>query len=328
MKKFLVVFVSLLLILSLLSSCYSVSDNVDPSDEEDREYEYYAINMNTEFPLSDNLLASNGETIRVIVLIGQSNATGCSLTSYLRDGVGEEKYAEYSAGYDNVLINFCLDNVKYTSGGEYRPVNLSCAAGEGYFGPELGMAEMLYQAYPDDKFVILKYTMSGYSLNHHWLYHGERAYIYNAFIPFVETYMDQMIELGYDAKIEAVCWMQGESDTTEYKGSRYLYNTERFVLFIRSDLAHYAADGGIYFIDAGIADGPYCLPAYDDVNEAKRIFGEADELNVYFSTIDMGLTTLYEPKSDPDLGHYDAMSELTLGRRFGEEVVKILSERK
>ena len=256
MKRFLLIFVSLCLILSLLSSCDFVPDKITSTDEEDKGYEYYAISMNTDFPLSDSLPMSEGESIRVIILIGQSNATGCSLTSYLSEGVGEEKYAEYSAGYENLLINFCLDNGKYTSGGEYRPVDLSCAAGEGCFGPELGMAERLSDSYPNDKFVILKYTMSGYSLNYHWLYHGERAYIYNAFIPFVTTYMDQMIELGYDAKIEAVCWMQGESDTTEYKGSRYLYNTERFVSFIRSDLAHYAADGGIYFIDAGIADGP------------------------------------------------------------------------
>jgi hypothetical protein len=44
---------------------------------------------------------------------------------------------------------------------------------------------------------------------------------------------------------------------------------------------------------------------------------------VYFPTIEAGLTTMYEPFGNPDLGHYDALSELELGRMFGREIVKI-----
>lgn len=324
MKNFASVLLLLLVSLTILASCIPYEKDGAGEQQEDMGYEYYAINMNKEFPLCEGLPSSDGESVKVIILIGQSNATGCSLTSYLREGVGEEKYAELSAGYDNVLTNFYLDNGKYSSGGEYRPTDLNCAAGEGYFGPEIGMAETLSKVYPDEKFIILKYTMSGYSLNFHWLYHGERAYIYNAFLPFVTTYMDQLLSLGYNAEISAICWMQGESDTTEYKGERYLYNTERFVSFLRSDLSEYAGDEGIYFIDAGISDGPYCLPAYDLVNEAKESFAMQDEKNIYFSTIDMGLTTLYEPVEKPDLGHYDALCELELGRRFAQEIIRIL----
>ena len=50
-------------------------------------------------------------------------------------------------------------------------------------------------------------------------------------------------------------------------------------------------------------------------------------MNVYVPTIEAGLTTLYEPKSEPDLGHYDALSELKLGRMFGEEILKIYENR-
>ena len=71
-------------------------------------YDYYAINMNTDFELDDSLPDSKGEQARVIILIGQSNATGCSLTSYLEKSVSAESYAEYSEGYGNVLINFSL----------------------------------------------------------------------------------------------------------------------------------------------------------------------------------------------------------------------------
>ena len=82
-------------------------------------------------------------------------------------------------------------------------------------------------------------------------------------------------------------------------------------------------DQNIYFIDAGISSSPYCLPAYDLVNDAKVKFSELSELNIYFSTIANGLTTLYEPDYDPDLGHYDSLSEIKLGHLFAQEIVKI-----
>lgn len=318
MKKLIVL---LLVAVMLLNSCCFIS--APDNSEEEMGYDYYAINMDTDFKLTDSLPEGNGERARVIILIGQSNATGCSLTSYLKQSVDADSYAEYSAGYDNVLINFSLDNRKYTSEGAFIPVDLSCGAGEGCFGPEVGMAEILSEELPDEKIYILKFSMSGYSLNHHWLYGYERASIYNAFYLFATTYMNYLGSKGYDATVDAICWMQGESDTTEYKANRYFENTSRFVSYLREDLAPYANERGIYFIDAGISSSPYCEPAYAVVNSAKKSFADTSELNVYFPTIEAGLTTLYEPVEEPDLGHYDALSELELGRMFGREIAKI-----
>lgn len=66
-------------------------------------------------------------------------------------------------------------------------------------------------------------------------------------------------------------------------------------------------------------------PGYPTVNEAKRRFSELSDKNIYFSTIDLGFTTMNEPDYEPDLGHYDAIYEFLLGKRFGEEIVKIYS---
>ena len=284
------------------------------------------LNMNGEYPEAD-LPAGQGQRARVIVLIGQSNATGCSLTSYLQACTSAEQYAEYEAGYDSVRINFCLDDHKYTSGGAFVHVDLTCAAGEGCFGPELGMAEVLADAYPDETVFILKYSMSGYSLHHHWLCAGERGSIYEAFMAFATTYLDALCEAGYDARVGAVCWMQGESDTTDFKASKYLANQRAFVSYLRQDLAKYAEDGGIYFIDAGISDSPYCEPAYPEINAAKVQFAAQSELNLYFPTIEAGFTVHHEPEGDPDWGHYDAACELELGRKFGELVVQSYQQR-
>ena len=134
--------------------------------------------------------------------------------------------------------------------------------------------------------------------------------------------MNYLTEKHYDARIGAICWMQGESDTTDFKASHYFNNQVAFVSYLREDLAPWAEDEGIYFIDAGISSSPYCEPAYPAINQAKARFAELSPLNYYFSTIDAGFTTLYEPEENPDLGHYDALSELELGRRFGQLIVE------
>lgn len=317
----------LLAVLMLLVSCKPLDfDHSDVGIPEGEELgkDYYKINMNTDYPIEDTLDdVPQGTRARVIFLIGQSNATGCSLTSYLKSGVEEEKYSEFDTGYGNVLINFSLDNQKYSSNGAFVPVDLSCGAGEGYFGPEVGMAEVLSPALNGENIFILKFSMSGFSLNYHWLYDYSPSFIYDAFRIFAGTYLDYLVSKGYAPSLDAICWMQGESDTTDYKAKKYYDNTVAFVGYLRSDFAKYAPVGGIYFIDAGISSSPYCEPAYPKINEAKLRFSETSPINVYFPTIEAGLTTLYEPESEPDLGHYDALSELELGRMFGKEILKI-----
>ena len=322
--KFLALILSLLL---LFASCNSPENSSIPEGEE-LGRDYYKINMNKDYVINDCLESvPQGTAVKVIMLLGQSNATGCSLTSYLKQGVSAEKYAEFENGYSNVLINFSLDSQKYSSKGAFVPVDLSCAAGKGYFGPEVGMAEVLSSAFKNERIFILKFSMSGFSLNYHWLYDYKPSWIYESFKIFANTYLGYLSSKGYSPSLDAICWMQGESDTTDYKASKYYKNTISFVNTLRSDFASYAPNAGIYFIDAGISNSPYCEPAYPQINEAKKRFSGDSHLNVYFPTIEAGLTTLYEPESNPDLGHYDALSELALGRMFGEELVKIYKNR-
>lgn len=305
-----------------LLKCGGAPNGVPAGEELGRDY--YKIDMKKNFEINDTLRAvPEGTGARVIILIGQSNATGCSLTSYLKEGVTPEKYAEFEAGYDNVLINFCLDNDSYSSHGAFVPTDLSCGAGDGYFGPEVGMAELLSDAFPDEKVFILKFSMSGYSLNYHWLYDYSPSWIYESFKLFASTYLAYLESKGYSPSVDAICWMQGESDTTDYKASKYYRNTSVLVDSLRADLSAYAPDGGIYFIDAGISSSPYCEPAYPAINEAKKRYAETSNINIYFPTIEAGLTTLYEPEGTPDLAHYDALSELELGRMFAREILKI-----
>lgn len=240
--------------------CLGACDIFAPENPAEDENVITDLNMNTDFQITDSLPNGEGAPLKVVLLLGQSNATGCSINAYLKENIGEERYSVYERGFENVLINYCIDDHNNSSEGEFVKVDLTCGAGDGFFGPEVGMAEVLSRAYPDEKVIILKYTMSGYSLNYHWLCNFQRGSIYKAFKIFVDTYMEYLISKNYDAKIGAVCWMQGESDTTEYKASRYYDNQVLFVSYIREDFAKYAEDGGIYFIDAGISNSLTACP--------------------------------------------------------------------
>ena len=311
MKKLFILFLLLLTCSCKTNTSTSLSSSID-----------YSINMDTNFEINDCLNDGNNQKAKGIVLLGQSNASGCTYNNYLEMNTSKEEYERYQNGFDNVLINYSIDNRSYTTNGEFKKVDLTCGVKEGRFGPELGMSDVLSKEFKDETIFILKFTMSGYSLNHHWLSNYERFDIYNACLIFLETYLDFLISKNYDINLDAICFMQGESDTTEYKASRYYNNLIKFTNYLRSDLDKYN-DDEIYFIDAGISDSPYCEPSYPDINKAKEDFSKLSPYNIYFPTIENGLTTMNEPYENPDLGHYDSLSMIRLGELFGEHLINI-----
>lgn len=306
--------VSLASIMSLLSTACS---------EKPANREEYIIGMDTNYEECSLLEEGNGKVAKVIILAGQSNCTGCSITSYLKDQSKPEDFARYQEGYENIKINFNIDNHRNCSEGQFRKTDLLCGSYDEEFGPEVGIADYLDANMNGEEFYILKFSMSGYSLNYHWLWEYERGEIYDAEMIFFKKSLDYLKSLNYEVSLDAICWMQGESDTNEYKGKRYYKNQSNFINYLREDLKDYSNPRGLYFIDAGISDSPYCLPTYPEINEAKKKISEESPLNIYFSTIDNGLTTLKEPYDNPDLGHYDALSELKLGHLFGDAIASI-----
>ena len=280
------------------------------------------MNMHTDFQKPENLPAGNGQKVKVILLMGQSNATGIGRVEYLQKNVTGEQFANYENGFDSVWINYCVDNHRNCSNGNFVGVDLNCAVDDGYFGPEVGMAEVFAREWEGERIVILKYSYSGTSLYYQWLAYGQRGSLYEAMQKYVNTYMEALLDAGYDARIGAVCWMQGESDSfEEHVYKRYYKAQSNFVSYLREDFAKYAEDAGICFIDAGISDSP-CWPGYKAVNAAKEKMAGDSDLNYYFSTIDAGLEWGVEPEEAPDLAHYGAMSTLKLGHLFGEYVME------
>ena len=267
------------------------------------------------------------DTVKVILLGGQSNATGASVSSYLKNHVSEEDYQKYLQGFENVKIYYVNGS---TSGGFHITTTTSefvtTKLGQGYrqtnFGPELGLAAYLSETYPDETFYIIKYAIGGSGLYSLWNPTDEN---YNrCLVEFKET-VDEGLALiedeGYDPQIVAFLWMQGEGDaSTMYRAHEYYALQKALVEDIREEYDFYAPKRGIAFVDAAISDSGLWATWFM-VNECKIRYSQESNMNFYIDTNAYGLTTLYE---NNDIAHYDSASMLLLGRLYGEMISKAI----
>ena len=291
---------------------------------------YYGIEeytfSNINYSLHDTLSDGGGKQARVVLLGGQSNASGCSRDDYLRKNVSEEQYAEYEAGYENVYINYFSSGTNRSDGF----VRAGACQGEagGYFGPELGMAEKLSELYPDETVFIIKWAWGGTNLFEQWLSPsstGKTGDLYKEFVRFVECSMEYLVSKNYDVKIEGMCWMQGESDSFSTQHAKgYEEHLNNLIKDIRNRFKKYAADDGIVFVDAYIADNPVFWVYCDYVNESKDKVAASSDINLLVDTVSAGLTCTEEPEDAPDVAHYDSLSQLKLGHLFIEHLAPFM----
>ena len=271
------------------------------------------------FAVNDTLSDGGGQKATVILLAGQSNASGCSIDAYLQQNVSPEKYEAYQNGYDNVYIN-------YLCGANRSEGFVKCATlqGEpaGCFGPELGLAEKLHETYPDRMFFIIKCAWGGTNLYDQWLSpsgKGKTGQLYKEFSVYVETSLEYLKSKNYDVTVAGMCWMQGESDSfSPEHAENYEGNLSDFVSDVRKLVEGYAPAEGMAFADAYIAENPSYWVYYEAVNRGKKNFAERSDRNVVVDTVGHGLTCNYEPAESPDLAHYDSMSQIKLGHLFAE----------
>ena len=271
----------------------------------------------------DTLEFGVGEEARIIILAGQSNAEGISFGEYLKNGVTPEQYEKYQSGFENVYINN-YSTLKGTASG-FVPCKMGYGVTDDYFGPELGLAEKLSELYPGEKFYIVKYAWSGTALHDLWRSPsagGMVGQLYSGLIKYVKQSINYLEQKNYKVKIEAMCWMQGESDSIALElAEEYASNLNSFISDVRTELRSYASQNGIAFVDAYISDS-YFWTYYLTINSAKQAVADLSHINTVIDTISHGLTVKNEPAEEPDLAHYDSLSEIKLGHLFAEECAK------
>ncbi len=268
--------------------------------------------------------------INVIILSGQSNAVGCKNYQYLAQTMGQEKYDEYSAGYEDVKIAFNNYDCDYASlartktlqnsspKGEFVNVQLGQGNVKTNFGPEIGMAEELHEKF-GNKLYIIKCACGASNLNDDWA--DSNSDMFQILTAFVHKKMESLKNDGYNPTLRAFCWMQGEGDSYPLYWNYYYDNLVRFKQNLDREFLKYTESSNLPFIDAGIGAGKDPVTNvntweyYKEVNDCKQEFAALSDTNIYIDTIAEGLHSDKEPN---DCVHYDSESQIKLGHLFAQ----------
>ena len=273
---------------------------------------------------SNNSQSKEPTPVDVVVISGQSNAVGCTHTDCIGRSIGHSKYQEYMRGYPDIKIAYdCWtkdEGPRFYSQNASKDDNfVKVMLGQGNslatFGPEIGIAESMHEKYAGKLFLI-KYACGASNLKDDWA--KRDSPMYNRFVRYVKSQMNNLKDQGYIPTIKAFCWMQGEGDSYDGYYQEYYDNLKEFVTNLRTDFKELAGDKDFPFIDAGISNAKV-WQFYRKVNDAKKQFAEESANNFYIDTIAAGMHTDQEPFAEPDECHYDSESEVLLGKLFAEQ---------
>jgi len=225
----------------------------------------------------------------VFVLIGQSNMVGFGQVRELRSGDAEFP--------PNVV--FYEDGERKRLGQQRR------------FGPEVGFARMMAEAFPRDTIVLAKHAVGGTSIGR-WMPdasdQGDRlgsgpmrrgAPIYPALMVSLKTVIRS------DRPVCSILMMQGEADAkSDALAGAYGTRIADFVAALRRDLKSPQA----LFIYGKVNPPPDRFPAVELVRQHQQTLARSLPSAVMIDTDDLS--------KRPDGLHYDSMGQLELGRRF------------
>lgn len=252
----------------------------------------------------------------VILIIGQSNASGNSPYEYLKE-TNPDVYERYKNGYEKILTSYYVhssNNISY-----YEPTRFGMADSIKYFGPEIGIAEAFSSI--EENTYIIKYAIGATILHYDWLNGNlERGKIYNDSIDWFKEKLEYLKSKKVEPKIKGMFWMQGEGDSREDIGPYYEQNTKNLISFYREDLKDYY-ENSFKFVDAYISTKTLWQRA-DLVNSAKQNIADNDP-NVYCIKTNgedkdsINLDIKSHSNQGDDMAHYDAQSQLLLGFTAG-----------
>ena len=233
-----------------------------------------------------NSLKSNGKSIDLYLIAGQSNASG---SSKITDAQAAYEIApELETGFSHVLYA-AKPGLTSNYISSWEPTRLGMGYSKNTIGAEAGMAVALskyYNAETGKVAGIFKYAHGGSSLsgnnnndNANWVspsYAAANGWNYGEeycgahYAEFLKVFKEKitaLIELGYtDINIKGLYWMQGEADRVDVNPSNqstyYATALKYFISDIRTDVAKIMNE--LYASDAGAADMPFYIGAISE----------------------------------------------------------------
>ncbi|MDA7537564.1 sialate O-acetylesterase [Akkermansiaceae bacterium] len=179
------------------------------------------------------------------------------------------------------------------------------------FGPELGFVSALSKAQPGKRFALIKGSKGGTSLRADWK-PGEKGKpetqgpLYRNFIETIKVARATLKKDGHSATLRGLIWHQGESDS-KAKAEVHQERLAELIARLRED----TGEAKLPIVLGQVFDNG----KRDKVRTAIRKASEADPAGGMVSA--EGLTTWDEGT------HFDAKSQLLLGERFAEAMLKL-----
>ena len=257
----------------------------------------------------------------VYLIMGQSNASGVSPHSFLKDS-NPDIYTKYVEGNSKVLISYDTDNRIEKN---FVTTKFGYGNTDEFFGPEIGIAETISQT--EESSYIIKATFSGSCLMTQYVdKNGGKHELYNRFIDFIKGQLNALTSSGKNPRVKGVFWMQGESDSfLEYK-NQYQKAEQHFYEYLRHDLNDWIYEY-FNFVDAYICTTSKTWPDAEVINECKEHFANANEHCYCIKTNGeddnaINLTIKSQTGEGDDVAHYDSKSMLLLGLTAGSYLLK------
>ncbi len=239
---------------------------------------------------------------RLFLLGGQSNMDGC--------GRPHELPEAYRMPPKNVVT---WDNrrkcwVRLTE-------DSMAIARNGMFGPEMTFAHRLAEAFPNETIAITKTSTGGTRLFTQWIPEGG---MYQRFIANSENARKALKDAGISYSIGGMLWMQGESDTDNLEHAQaYEENLRRMFADVRRKTGIDQLPIVMGRISSSLLKGtPWNMNHVPVVRAAQDAVAAADPHVHLISTDDLSTWK--------DNTHFDGPSQLTLGSRMADAMLKEL----
>ena len=264
------------------------------------------------FIVSGAVHTAMSEHYEIFLLAGQSNMDGRGAVGALTGDLGI-----YAPANTNILIHFSAGGLKrkltvsdgfqpLAPGFSGTPGNIPNALPTKTFGPEVSFGPAMAEALPGKHVLLVKFAEGGTSLGSDWNPNAKDK-LYENFIRFVRKTQAMLNERGDTFAIRGMIWHQGESDAGMPAGQYQVALTE-LITRVRGDL--------------GIKELPFVIgQVYAVPNRERTIADQKATAKAVpytgFAEAD-GLTT-----SDKGT-HFDARSQIELGKRFAREMTKLM----
>lgn len=245
-----------------------------------------------------------GAHYEIYLCAGQSNMDGRAKAVDLT-----EVLAPYAAPQADVLI-------RSSSGGLRRKHRVSdgiitlrpgCSESPLCFGPELAFGRAMADARRGKKILLIKVAEGGSSLFLDWNPDYAKK-LYAQMMLFTRHTQELLKAQGATSEIAGMIWMQGESDSVKNQTDKYQERLTSFIARVRADLQ---------VPNLPFVIGQICAanPSYKEIIAAQKAVARSVPATGFASSA--GLKT-----SDKNV-HFDARSQIELGKRFAAELLKL-----